>query len=97
MGRHNMIYKPGDKVVVRKWDDMVAEYGVDNNGNIPVYCSFVPEMKKYCGEVLTIKDVRKNSYKVWETGWSWSDGMFEAPKNSIRYYLNKNKKIYKGE
>lgn len=31
-----MKYKVGDKVRVRKWNDMVDEFGTDEDGDIPV-------------------------------------------------------------
>lgn len=54
-----MKYMVGDKVVVRDWDDMVAEYGKNPDGYIqmPRFC-FTPSMKKYCGKTFTILDVK---------------------------------------
>ena len=48
-----------DKVVVRDWYDMVAEYGEDQDGYIlmPRF-AFTPSMKKYCGKTFTILDVK---------------------------------------
>lgn len=45
-------YKVGDIVQIRQWNDMVKEFGVNYYGVIRCnnYCSFVGEMKKYCGK-----------------------------------------------
>lgn len=45
-------YKVGDIVQIRQWDDMVKKFGVNYYGAIQCnnYCSFVGEMKKYCGK-----------------------------------------------
>ena len=54
-----MKYMVGDKVVVRDWDDMVAEYGEDQDGYIQMpRFAFTPSMKKYCGKTFTILDVK---------------------------------------
>lgn len=54
-----MKYMVGDKVVVRDWDDMVAEYGKDPDGYIQTpRFSFIPPMKEYCGKTFTILEVR---------------------------------------
>ena len=83
-----MRYKIGDKVRVRQWVDMAKEFGVNNNGNIPIdYCYFVKEMKQHCGK----------TYKVYDTGlhyilatenevleWCFTDSMLEDV-NSLSY------------
>ena len=50
-----MKYRVGDKVKVRKWDDMVAEFGLDVYGNIktPEFL-FVEYMKDCCDKIATI-------------------------------------------
>ena len=53
-------YNVGDKVTIRQWDDMAAEFGLDEYGGIKVPKTFTEFMKKYCGKTLTI--VRKNHY-----------------------------------
>ena len=44
---HYPTYNVGDRVTIRQWDDMAAEFGLNVFG-------------KYCGKTLTI--VRKNHY-----------------------------------
>ena len=51
-------YHVGDYVQVKSFDEMAAEYGVDDDGFIKTnpYC-FPPEMKFLCEEVFQIKEV----------------------------------------
>ena len=44
-----MQYKVGDWVRIRQWDDMKAEYGLDEYGNILVPLIFTDTMREYCG------------------------------------------------
>lgn len=49
-------YEAGDKVLIRDWNDMAEEYGVDYSGFIEVdSVSFIPAMKIFCGKILTVK------------------------------------------
>lgn len=63
-------YEIGDKVLIRDWDDMATEYGVDDSGFIAVdNVCFTPAMKPFCGKVLTIKKKSEgfeNCYRVGE-------------------------------
>lgn len=77
-----MRYKVGDKVKVREWDNMVKEFGVDENGRIPSGPAvFVSAMKEYCGKCMTIKSVSNHGYKLHEADgeWCWSDSMLIKP------------------
>lgn len=54
-------YHVGDRVIVRQWDDMAAEFGLDVYGDIKVPKAYFTEpMKRYCGNTLPI--VRINHY-----------------------------------
>ena len=52
----------GDKVVFRGWEDMEAEFGTDDWGDIPVgdHAYFIRGMKYLCGEIVTVKEIRSN-------------------------------------
>ena len=67
------VYKPGDKVKIREWDDLVEVYGKNGNGNIPVPGStFVTGMKTYCGRIMTIKErTQMGNYKIEEDFGCW--------------------------
>ena len=73
-----MKYKVGDKVRIRAWKDMAREYGM-NGGSIRIPQSFVPEMRKYCGKVMTIASNKYDCYAMKEDpdGWTFSKEMFE--------------------
>lgn len=51
-----MRFKPGDKVIVREWEDMAKEFGTNKDGNILTPVIFTCSMKSFCGKTLTIKD-----------------------------------------
>ena len=75
-----MKFKVGDKVKVRSWGSMEAEFGLDYNAiDNPGYC-FVKSMKKYCGKYVTISGCHRNYYNIKEDDeqYSWTDTMFEA-------------------
>ena len=60
-------FAPGDKVRIREWDDMEAEYGLEAYGidkSIRIPCSFIPEMRGLCGRELTVKFSRFDD-SVW--------------------------------
>lgn len=79
-----MRYKAGDKVRVRQWDDMAKEFGLTLRGgggiDIPD-CTFVKNMKKFCGTVVTVSDIvfLNSRYLIEEDNehWYWTDDMFE--------------------
>lgn len=81
-----MKYKVGDKVRVRQWDDMVKEFGffddLKKDIDIPG-CTFVNNMKKFCGRVVTISSSTiscgNDIYTIKEDDqvWYWADEMFE--------------------
>ena len=72
-------FRVGDKVKVRSWDSMKKEYGTDGCGCIKVPCVFTPEMKKFCGKVVTITHVTVNGHYLIdkERGWTFSNEMLE--------------------
>lgn len=50
-------FQIGDKLRIRQWDDMVKEFGVDNNGNIPCTFSFSKPMRALCGQPFTVSSI----------------------------------------
>ena len=61
-------FKVGDIVMIRHWDDMAREYGVDERGDIPMrYCLFQKGMRQYCGAVATIREIEQEEY-IWLGG-----------------------------
>lgn len=48
---HYPTYNVGDRVTIRQWDDMAAEFGLNVFGDIKVPKAYFTEpMRKYCRE-----------------------------------------------
>jgi len=73
-----MKFKVGDKVRVRQEKALEREFGVKPNGTIK--CDLVADMKRFCGQVVTIKEVHYTSYHIEEDNgkWAWTDAMLEG-------------------
>lgn len=78
-----MKYKVGDKVIIREWDDMEREFGLDFGGDIKAKCCFVRPMRKYCGKKMTIGGIagEGNYTMVNGDGWIFSADTFEKNNN----------------
>ena len=50
-------FKVGDVCRIRQWDDMAAEFGLSEFGNIPCSATFCNDMRHICGTVFTIKNI----------------------------------------
>lgn len=61
-----MKIKVGDRVRIREWDDMAKEFGIDEDGDIKTECFFTKDMKKHCGEIVTISCVVKDAFNIEE-------------------------------
>ncbi len=72
---NTMKCKVGDKAVVREWDDMAKEFGVDSGGAIKN--GFVRSMRKYCGKTVTIIGAEIGHYYVDDDYWNFTDKMFK--------------------
>ena len=72
---NTMKYKVGGKAVVREWDDMAKEYGVDSDGVIKN--GFVRSMRKYCGKTVTIIGAEISHYYVDDDYWLFTDEMLK--------------------
>ena len=72
-------YKVGDRVRIKSLD----WYNENKSGRgfiCFVYANFIPEMSRYCGEILTISQVVEESkhYLVSECAFAWTDEMIEG-------------------
>ena len=52
-----MVVHVGDKVRIRAWDDMVEEFGLDDDDEIPCRATFIEDMREYCGREYTVDSV----------------------------------------
>lgn len=50
-------FKVGQRVIVRHWNDLVDEFGIDADGNIPCDACVTKQMKQYCGMPAMIADI----------------------------------------
>ena len=58
---------------------MVAEYGLDSDGDINTRESFTRDMKKYCGNIMTVSLVDEDgAYKLKDAGFWFSNDMIEG-------------------
>ena len=72
-------YEIGDRVLIKQWNDMVAEYGVYKSGNIKTELSFTPGMREYCGNIMTVSLVDEDGvYKLKDAGFWFSNDMIEG-------------------
>ena len=55
------LYKVGDVLLVRQWEDMENEFGMDGD-SIDVPYHFSPMMRKYCGRIFTVADYHLDPY-----------------------------------
>lgn len=91
-----MILKPGEKVRVRKWNDMEKEYGLNSFSSIKVPFSFTRSMSRFCGKIVTIdrecdssmiKATKRYCIKEDNGCFNWSVQMFEPIEKSIASLL----------
>lgn len=79
-------YNLCDEVTIRQWDDMAAEFGLDEFGDIKVPKFFNESMKKYCGQTLPIVRIKRyappnfDSYYLDGSSKIFSSPMFEQSK-----------------
>lgn len=82
-------YNIGDKVTIRQWDDMAAEFGLNKFGEIKVPEIFAVEMKDLCGKTFTITNVSRHSKPSFDTyflegsTYYFSSPMFEQSYSTV--------------
>lgn len=79
-------FKVGELVRIRQWDDMEKEFGLDADGDIKTYVSFVTSMKPLCGKYAEIISIAENGVEVnlklfnccgLDTSWGYSTDVIE--------------------
>ena len=51
-------FEVGDRVRIKDFDEMIEEFGTQDDGTPDVFCGFNPQMKRLCGLEATISDIR---------------------------------------
>ena len=59
-------YYVGQEVVIRSWDDLANEFGVIRNIINCNGLAFTSNMRRYCGQVFTIKQLTTNRVRFYE-------------------------------
>ena len=77
-------YKPGDRVRVKQ-NLEIENYSMRSGPHPAVEAGFIPDMKKFCGKIVTIGGYRRDRYQLKEDimNWLWTDDMFENSKHLI--------------
>lgn len=69
------MFKLGDRVRIRDWDDMEREYGTDSDGDIKVPdMSFSRCMRHLCGRYATIRSINRQDNIIDLENWSDDSG-----------------------
>lgn len=77
-------FNVGDKVLVKSLD--WYNENKDTMGCVNVPGTFVRDMSRYCGKILTIRYKGGYVYDVEENGFSWSDQMFERALSLVEVF-----------
>lgn len=59
------MFNVGDRVIIREWNDMEDEFGLDEGGDIECRFTFTDEMIKFCGAELTIREISSSSGRIY--------------------------------
>ena len=99
------LFKVGDKVRIRQWDDMATEFGLGSLDSINCKCCFTNGMKPLCGEIATISEIYGDegnlitlnfNTKSKDTRWNYSIDMIEpCDEEKIVIYRTGNKVVAK--
>lgn len=73
-----MKYKVGDKVIIRSWEDMARQFGVDSCGDIMVKHLFTRYMRQYCGTTMTIERISGEKFYMKGSCYCFGTDMFES-------------------
>lgn len=60
-------YNVGDKVTIRQWDDMAAEFGLNESGGIKTpFLTILEGMKQFCGHSYIVKRSDRQSCSFYD-------------------------------
>lgn len=84
------VLKIGGHYKVKPFDRLMKEYGSDNSSGMPnVICGFNEQMKKMCGQKVTIHNTfssyENKLYLIKEARYCWNSQMLELPLSTLIY------------
>lgn len=82
------MFKKGDVVKIKSWDQLVHEFGLDSQGIIKCNRTFTEDMSKFCGRVYMLINDESDKGDVYFDAepeeevmrWYWSSDMVEIVK-----------------
>lgn len=82
--------KLGGQYKVKSFARLMEEYGSDSSSGMPnVICGFNEQMKKLCGQKVTIhntfNEYEGKLYQIKETRYCWNSQMLELPLSTLIY------------
>ena len=92
----------GDKVVIKTWEQMKTEYGLDLGGDIKIIPRFVTNMKHLCGKVAKITNISEDFIElefeekpIGDRTWIYSADMIELAYPTVRGNDKEKKEVKK--
>lgn len=83
------LLKLGGQYKVKSFARLTEEYGSDSSGMPNVICGFNEQMKKLCGQKITIHNTlsmfEDKLYQIKETRYCWNSQMLELPLSTLIY------------
>lgn len=70
-------FEEGDKVQIRSRDDLIKEFGIDNEGDIRTPVRVNRSMQKYCGEKVTISAIDNDRCSFKNNSFIWSPDVIQ--------------------
>ena len=70
------------KVKIRDWEDMMEDFGLDEDGDIDCYYGFTTRMREYCGKIIEVDKDKVGKASVFKyDGWYFDNGTYDIFKN----------------
>lgn len=84
-----MEIKIGCKYRVKTVEEMSADFPIYEDGSVNTPATFVSDMRKYCGSILTIVGMDYRFYRadIDHGCYAWGSDMLLPLEDSIQYYL----------
>lgn len=89
----------GEVVVIREWDDMEAEFGLNEYGEIRCKSYFVPVMKPLCGQEFMLLEVMPSGRVRLDgaPGYTYSTDMIVPYSESLKVKIEDFMSVLNGD